>query len=125
MDSSDVDNTDVLGLLSTPTAKSEETSVLEDDSSVEDGKILLWSMEFRSNGCIPHFANPAFIFVMENAFSKGVLTTRENSRFDTTKSLFENDKAWTALLKCDFNDLKTDTSRVGERVLCAEGDRTV
>ena len=48
------------------------------------------------------------MFNMENAFSKGFLTTRANSRFDTTKSFFANDKA---LLKCDFNDFKTDTSK--------------
>ena len=102
-------------LLPAPTTDPEETPALEDSSvdeeELKDGKILLWSMALGLKGCMPHFANPALMFDMENAFSKGVLTTRANSRFDTTKSFFANDKAWTALLKCDFNDLKTDTSK--------------
>ena len=104
-------------LLSAPTPDPEETpAALEEDSSADeeegkDGKTLLWSMVLGSKGCMPHFLKPALILDMENAFSKGVLTTRANSRFDTMKSFFAKDKAWTALLKCDFNDLKTDTSK--------------
>lgn len=103
---SDIDNVDVFRLLSAPDAVEEDSSV--DEEELKDGKTLLWSMALGLKGCMPHFANPALMFNMENAFSKGFLTTRANSRFDTTKSFFANDKA---LLKCDFNDLKTDTSK--------------
>ena len=59
---------------------------------------------------MPHFADPALIFDIENTCSNCVFTASANSHFETTKSLTK-DSACTALLKWDLRDLKTDTSR--------------
>ena len=57
-----------------------------------------------------HFLNPDLMVGIENARSKGALTTRENSLFDTIKKFFVKETARIAFEYWPFNDLKTETS---------------
>ena len=75
-----------------------------------DGVILSLGITSGLNGYIPHFLNPDLMVGIENARSKGALTTRENSLFDTIKNFFVKETARIAFEYWSFNDLKTETS---------------
>ena len=64
-----------------------------------DNTILDLVIAFRLKGKIPDFANPALIFGIEKACSKGCFTTRAKSLFDTIKFFLAKRTARTALEK--------------------------
>ncbi len=71
-----------------------------------DGFIFLMAMASGLYGKMPDFENPALIFDIENAFSKGSLTTEANLRLDTTKFFLAKERARTDLKKVVLQGLK-------------------
>ena len=109
----------VLGVTVFDVSAEEMDVISADDSEVDelckvDGTIFSMGITSGLKGYIPVFRKPALIFGIEKERSNGTLSIRANSRFDTTKFFFVNDRARTALEKAlekvSFKDLNTATS---------------